>query len=107
MNTESTRSEAMRRAWTVRWSAAEKIEKWHERPVCICGCGELLVRASAAKAQRLYRPGHDARLKALAQKVIAGEIPVQNIPVVARLLHKRIGFLKTMPELAAAFRERR
>jgi len=27
----------------------------------------------------------------------------QNIPVVARLMHKRIGFPKSMPELAAAF----
>ncbi len=97
----------MRRAWMVRRSAVEKIEKWYERPVCLCGCGELLVKADSEKTQRLYKPGHDARLKALARKVVAGEIPAQKIPAVARLLHKRIGFLKTMPELAAAFQEPR
>jgi hypothetical protein len=107
MNPESTRSEAMRRAWTVRRSAAEKIAQYYARPICLCGCGELLAKADSEKAQRLYRPGHDARLKALARKVVAGEIPAQKIPVVARLLHKRIGFLKTMPELVAAFREPR
>src|ERR1700733_8850865 len=100
MNPEYSRSDAMRRAWTVRRSVAEKIEKWYERPVCLCGCGELLARADSAKAQRLYRPGHDARLKSLARKVVSGEIPTQKIPVVARLMHKRIGFLKSMPELA-------
>jgi acetylglutamate kinase len=104
MNPESTRSESMRQAWTVRRSAAEKIAQFYERPVCLCGCGELLIKAESIKAQRLYRPGHDSRLKALARKVIAGEIPAQKIPVVARLLYKRIGFLKTMPELGAAFR---
>jgi hypothetical protein len=107
MNPETTRSESMRRAWTVRRSTEEKIAQFYERPICLCGCGELLLKADSEKSQRLYRPGHDARLKALARKVIAGEIPGQKIPVVARLLHKRIGFLKTMPELAAAFREPR
>jgi len=71
------------------------------------GAGARFFKADSEKSQRLYRPGHDARLKALARKVIAGEIPGQKIPVVARLLQKRIGFLKTMPELAAAFREPR
>lgn len=104
MNPESTRSEAMRRAWTVRRSAAEKIAQYYVRPVCLCGCGELLAKADSEKSQRLYRPGHDARLKSLARRVIAGETPAQKIPVVARLMHKRIGFLKSMPELASAFR---
>jgi hypothetical protein len=78
--------------------------KFYERPVCLCGCGERLLRADQIKD--LYRPGHDSRLKALARRVIAGDIPAQRIPVVARLMHKRIGFLKTMPELARAFRGR-
>jgi len=36
----------------------------------------------------------DARLKAMARKVVAGEIPTLKIPAEARLMHKRIGFLK-------------
>src|SRR5437868_1328460 len=107
MNPESTRSEAMRRAWTVRKSSAARVAKWYVRPICLCGCGERLERAKSIESQPLYRPGHDARLKALARKVVAGEILPQKIPAVARLMSKRIGFLKSMPELAAAFRERR
>ena len=101
---ESTRSEAMRQAWMVRRSSVARIAKFYERPVCLCGCGERLLRADQIKDQRLYRPGHDSRLKALARRVIAGEIPAQKIPMVARLMHKRIGFLRSMPELAKAFR---
>jgi hypothetical protein len=104
MNPESTRSEAMRQAWTARRSSAARIENFYKRPICLCGCGERLLRADQIKDQKLYRPGHDSRLKALARRVIAGEVPAQRIPVVARLMHKRIGFLRSMPELAKAFR---
>jgi len=75
----SSRSDAMKRAWIARRTTAQKLAAWHERPTCLCDCGALLVRASAklsfaksasAKTQRLFKQGHDARLKALAAQVI-------------------------------------
>jgi hypothetical protein len=106
MNLKTTRSEAIKQAWMVHRSSAARIAEFYARPICLCGCGERLAKANLEKQQRLYRPGHDSRLKALARRVIAGEVPAQKIPVVARLMHKRIGFLKSMPELAKAFQGR-
>jgi len=96
------RSESMKRAWIARRTSAQKLAAWHERPTCLC-CGAPLIKASSAKTQRLFRQGHDARLKALAAQVIRGEAPASHIPVIARLMRNRIGFLKTKPELMKAF----
>jgi hypothetical protein len=105
------RSESMKRAWIARRTTAQKLAAWQERPTCLC-CGALLVRASAklsfaksasVKTQRLFKQGHDARLKALAAQVVRGEAPASRIPVIARLMRNRIGFLKTRPELMPAF----
>jgi hypothetical protein len=96
------RSEAMKQAWIARRSSAAKLAAWHERPTCLC-CGALLVKSTSAKTQRLFKQGHDSRLKALAAQVIRGEAPASKIPVIARLMRNRIGFLKTRPELMKAF----
>ena len=93
----------MKRAWIARRTTAQKLAAWQERPTCLCNCGALLVKATSSKGQRLFKQGHDARLKALAAQVIRGEAPASRIPVIARLMRNRIGFLKTRPELMPAF----
>lgn len=99
----SARSESMKRAWIARRTSAQKLAAWHERPTCLCDCGALLTKATSPKGQRLFRQGHDARLKALAAQVVRGEAPASRIPVIARLMRNRIRFLKTRPELMKAF----
>jgi hypothetical protein len=75
---------------------------WFQKPVCLCGCGEPLVRHRNPEKQRLFRAGHDARLKSVAAGVLAGEVPEHAIPEIARMLRSRIGFLRTRPELSIA-----
>jgi len=93
----------MARAWEKRKANAAAEAKWFEKPVCLCGCGEPLVRHRNPERQRLFKPGHDARLKAVAAGVLVGEVPKSAIPEIARVLKNRIGFLKTKPELLKAF----
>ena len=99
----SERSDSMARAWATRKAHAAIQTAWFQKPVCLCGCGEKLVRHRNQEKQRLFKPGHDARLKSIAAGVLAGEIGRDAIPEVARALKKRIGFLRTRPELEKAF----
>ena len=99
----SMRSESMKRAWEVRKANAAAEAAWLQKPCCLCGCGEPLVRHPNPERQRLFRPGHDARLKSVAAGVLAGEVPEHAIPEIARMLRSRIGFLGTRPELSKAF----
>jgi hypothetical protein len=98
-----TRSESMKRAWARRKSQVVTEVGWFQKPVCLCGCGEPLVRHPNPERQRLFKPGHDARLKSVAAGVLAGEVPEHAIPEIARMLRSRIGFLRTRPELSKAF----
>jgi hypothetical protein len=82
----------------------DSVAAWTEHPVCLCGCGESLLRSKPEARQSLYKKGHDARLKSLAGRVIKGTASRDGIPAIARALQERIGFLKTRPELAAALR---
>ena len=101
MNTK--RIEGARRAWEVRKANAAAEATWFQKPCCLCGCGEPLVRHPNPEKQRLFKPGHDARLKSVAARAVAGEVPEHAIPVIAKMLRSRIGFLKTRPELSKAF----
>src|ERR1022692_4548735 len=104
-NTKSlTQSESMKRAWARRKSEAVTEIGWFQKPLCLCGCGEPLVRHPNPERQRLFKPGHDARLKSVAAGVVAGEVPEHAIPEIARMLRSRIGFLRTRPKLSKAFR---
>ena len=98
-----TRSESMKRAWARRKSQSVTEVGWYENPTCLCGCGEPLVRHRNPERQRLFKAGHDARLKSVAAGVLAGEVPEHAIPEIARMLRNRIGFLRTRPELLKAF----
>lgn len=71
----SARSDAMKRAWIARRTSAQKLAAWQERPTCLSDCGALLTKSASAKSQRLFKQGHDSRLKALAAQVIRGEAP--------------------------------
>lgn len=99
MATTSKRSEAMKAAWEARRSEGAKVARWLETPICLCGCGAPLKKAKSATAQSNFRPGHDSVLHGLATKVLRGEADLMAIPEVARLLRRRIGFLKTNSEL--------
>jgi hypothetical protein len=101
MNTK--RIEGARRAWEVRKANAAAEASWFQKPCCLCGCGEPLVRHRNPERQRLFKPGHDARLKSVAAGVVAGEVPEHAIPEIARMLRNRIGFLRTRPKLSKAF----
>src|SRR5260370_36405229 len=61
--TSSTRSDMMARAWAKRKANASAEAAWFQKPICLCGCGEALVRHRNSEKQRLFRPGHDQRLK--------------------------------------------
>jgi hypothetical protein len=103
-NTKSlTRSESMKRAWARRKSQSVTEVGWYENPTCLCGCGEPLVRHRNPERQRLFKAGHDARLKSVAAGVVAGEVPEHAIPEITRMMKNRIGFLRTRPELSKAF----
>ncbi len=80
-----------------------EISNWEARPTCLCGCGGELVRHKNPIRQKLFIVGHDARLKSTAAKVIRGELPRTAISNTTRELRNRIGFLRTRPELIAAF----
>ena len=97
------RSEGAKRAWESRKTNAAARAGWFQKPLCLCGCGEVLVKHRNPERQRLFRPGHDARLKSIAAGVLAGEIPEHAIPPTAKMLKNRIGFLRTRPELAKVF----
>ena len=52
----------------------------------------------------MFRNGHDAKLRAKALNVIRGKAAADTIPSIAKALRKKLGFLKTRPELIPAFK---
>ena len=84
-------AEAMARAWARRKANAAAESAWWQQPVCLCGCGEALARDRNPERQRLFKPGHDGRLKSVAAGIVAGEVPKHAIPYAARVSKKRIG----------------
>ena len=97
------RSEAMRAAWAKRRESAKKTAEYFADPVCLCGCDGPLVRQKNPRKQHFFLQGHDAKLKALALKIVRGEASSDQIPDFTRDLKSSIKFLKKMPELRKAF----
>lgn len=97
------RSEAMRKAWDKRRASAAKTAKYFAHPVCLCGCHGPLGRQKNPRKQHFFLQGHDAKVKALALKIVRGEASSQEIPDFTRNLRGCIKFLKKMPELRKAF----
>ena len=75
-----TRSESMKRAWARRKSQAVTEVGWYENPTCLCGCGEPLVRHRNPERQRLFKPGHDARLKFVTVQVVSAATGAGKVP---------------------------
>ena len=84
----SKRSDAIARAWATRKANAAIESTWWKRPVCLCGCGEALVRHRNPERQRMFKPGHDARLKSIAAAVLAGDLPREAVPDPAKIVQK-------------------
>jgi len=99
----SPRSEAMRKAWATRKVRAAAEAAWFEHPVCLCGCGEALVRHKSREKQRYFRVGHDAKLKSVAAKVMRHEADRAAIPEIARTMKAHLALLQKDSELAKAF----
>ena len=99
----SPRSAAMRKAWVTRKALATAEAAWFEHPVCLCGCGEALVRHKSREKQRFFRPGHDAKLRSVAGKVLRHEADPNAIPEIARTMRAQFAFLQKDSELAKAF----
>jgi hypothetical protein len=97
------RSEAMRAAWDKRRESAAKTARYFAAPVCLCGCDGPLVRQKNPRKQHFFLQGHDAKLKALAIKIVRGEASSDQIPDFTRDLRSSIKFLKKFPELRKAF----
>src|ERR1035437_9460996 len=97
------RSEAMRKAWDKRRASAAKTAQYFADPVCLCGCDGPLVRQKNPRKQHFFLQGHDAKLKALAIKIVRGEASSDQIPDFTRDLRSSIKFLKKFPELRKAF----
>ena len=97
------RAESMKRAWAARRAAVEMEASWSENPICLCGCGGPLEKRSGP-TQTMFLNGHDAKLKGKALKVIRGKAEPDTIPVIAKALRSKLGFLKTRPELIPAFK---
>ena len=76
---------------------------WFDHPVCLCGCEGPLVRIKRTRKQHCFLQGHEAKLKALALKVVRGEASPDEIPDYVKNLRDLIRFLKKMPELRKAF----
>ena len=54
MNTK--RIEGARRAWEVRKANAAAEASWFQKPVCLCGCGEPLVRHPNPRGSGFLNP---------------------------------------------------
>ena len=76
---------------------------WFKNPVCLCGCAVALVRHKSREKQRFFRPGHDAKLKSVAAKVLRREADRSAIPEIARAMKAHLAFLKKDAELAKVF----
>jgi len=97
------RSEGMRKAWAKRRMSAVMEAEWLQRPICLCGCGQILSRHPSTERQPQFRRGHDARLRSLARKVLRREAEPAAIPEIARAMKSRLAFLLKEPELAKLF----
>lgn len=76
---------------------------WFDHPICLCGCEGPLVRIKLTRKQHCFLQGHEAKLKALALKIVRGEASPDEMPDYTKNLSDLIRFLRKMPELRKAF----
>ena len=100
---KSLRSDAVHSAWDKHRASRKLAFTWFAHPACLCGCQGPLARIKNTRKQHCFLQGHEAKLKALALKIVRGEASSDQIPDFTRDLKSSIKFLKKMPEFRKAF----
>ena len=86
----------MARVWAGR-------RAWQMAPECCCGCSTRLEISKDPARQKYFAQGHDARLKSILRKVLAGQMKRADIPQAARTNLARLKFVQASPEFKRAF----
>jgi hypothetical protein len=94
--TNLNKAAAMTKVWEGR-------RAWQMAPVCCCGCDTRLEVAEKPDRQKYFAQGHDARLKSILRKVLAGQMKRADIPQAARTNLARLKFVQASPEFKRAF----
>jgi hypothetical protein len=100
---KSLRSEAVHSAWDKHRASRKLAFEFFAHPACLCGCQGPLARIKNTRKQHCFLQGHEAKLKALALKVVQGEESPDEIPDYTKDLRDLIRFLRKFPELRKAF----
>ena len=73
--------------------AALALRRLRERPLCCCGCGQVL-----SSPKRHFIQGHDGKAKVIVRKIMRGELKPQDAPPQLTLGHSEIKFIMRSPE---------
>ena len=78
---------------TLDTDAALALKRLRERPLCCCGCGQVL-----SNPKRHFIQGHDGKAKVIVRKIMRGELKPQDAPPQLTLGHSEIKFIMRSPE---------
>jgi len=78
---------------TLDTDAALALKRLRERPLCCCGCGQVL-----SNPKRHFIQGHDGKAKVIVRKIMRGELKPQDAPPQLILRHSEIKFIMRSPE---------
>jgi len=73
--------------------AALALRRLRERPLCCCGCGQVL-----SSPKKHFIQGHDGKAKVIVRKIMCGELQPQDAPPELILRHSEIKFIMHSPE---------
>src|ERR1019366_9566569 len=100
---KSMRSDAVHGAWDKHRVSRKLAFAWFAHPACLCVCQCPLARIKNTRKQHCFLQGHEAKLKALALKVVQREASPDEISDYTKDLRDLIRFLRKFPELRKAF----
>ena len=78
---------------TLDTDAALALKRFANDPKCACGCGQKL-----SDPKKVFRIGHDGKLKKILRAVLRNELPLEAVPTEAVLRHREIRFIMAGPE---------
>ncbi len=78
---------------TLDTDAALALRRLRERPLCCCGCGQVL-----SSPKKHFVQGHDGKAKVIVRKIMRGELQPQEAPTELILRHMEIKFIMRSPE---------
>ena len=78
---------------TLDTDAALALRRLRERPLCCCGCGQVL-----SSPKKHFIQGHDGKAKVIVRKIMRGELQPQEAPTELILRHMEIEFIMRSPE---------